>query len=118
MFHVLHEVGGVAPDAVRGAHVDRGVELPARPRIVFGRIAGAVEEHAVDAGAEHQVEVGLQLREAGAEMLGEPGERFARGEWLAGDVGGRWRILQHREVGVVLACLARIGAQPLDAQFG
>ena len=58
---ILHEVGGIAPDAVGGTHVDGGVELPARPRVVLRRIAGAVEEHVVDTGAEHEVDVGLQL---------------------------------------------------------
>ena len=51
--HVLHEVRGVAPDGVRRTHVDRCIELPAGPGIVLRRITGAVEEHVVDAGAEH-----------------------------------------------------------------
>ena len=34
-FHVLHEVGGIAPDTVGGRHIDAGVELPARPRIIL-----------------------------------------------------------------------------------
>ena len=59
--YIFHKVGGIAPDGVRGTHVYRGIELPAWPRIVLGRIASAVEEHVVDAGAEHQVKVGLQL---------------------------------------------------------
>ena len=59
--HVLHEEGGVAPDAVGGAHVDGGIELPPWPRVVAGAVARAVEEHVVHARAEHEVEVGLQL---------------------------------------------------------
>ena len=58
-FHILHEVGGIAPNRVRGRHINRGVEFPARPRIIFRRVARTVEEHVVDAGTEHQVEVGL-----------------------------------------------------------
>ena len=33
--HIFHEVGGIAPDGVRGTHIDRGIELPAGPRIVL-----------------------------------------------------------------------------------
>ena len=59
--HVLHEVRSVAPDAVGRAHVDRRIELPSRPFVILGRIAGTVEENVVYSGTEHQVEVGLQL---------------------------------------------------------
>ena len=34
-FHVLHEEGGVAPDAVGGTHVDGSVEFPSGPLVVL-----------------------------------------------------------------------------------
>ena len=58
---VLHEVAGIAPNGVCGRHIYGGIELPAGPRIVFGREAGAVEQHPIDTCAEHQVQVGLHL---------------------------------------------------------
>ena len=36
-----------------------------------------MEEHTVDSGAEHQVQVGLHLRERRAEVFGQPRESFA-----------------------------------------
>ena len=51
-------------------------------------------------------------------MLSKPGERLARGEGLATDMGCRRRVLQHGEVGVVLAGLARILAQAFDTEVG
>ena len=59
--HIFHELGGITPDGVRGAHVYRGIELPARPGVILGRITGTVEEHTVHSGTEHQVKVGLEL---------------------------------------------------------
>ena len=59
--HILHKIRCIAPDGVRRTHVDAGIELPARPWVILGRIAGAMEEHVVHAGTEHQVEVGLEL---------------------------------------------------------
>ena len=59
--HIFHELGGITPDGVRRAHVYRGIELPAWPGVILGRIAGAVEEHTVHSGTEHQVKVGLEL---------------------------------------------------------
>ena len=77
-----------------------------------------MEVHVVDAGTEHQVEVGLQLRQRRAEVLGEPGKGLARRVGLATDVGGRRGVLEHRVVRVVLARLAWVGAQALDAEVG
>ena len=34
-FDIFHKVRCIAPDGVGGRHIDRGVELPARPLIVF-----------------------------------------------------------------------------------
>ena len=106
------------PDAVGGTHVDGGIELPARPCGILRRIGGAVEEDVVHTGYEHQVEVGLHLRQRGAEVLGEPGERLAGSERLARDVGGRRGILQCREVAQVAADEARVGAQPFNLEIG
>ena len=111
--HILHELGRITPDGVRRAHVDRGIELPAWPWIVLGRIAGAVEEHTVHTGTEHQVEVGLKLRKRCAEMLREPREGLA-----AREMGCRRSILEHGIVGVVLARLARVLTQALDTEVG
>ena len=116
--HILHEFGCITPDGVRGAHVDRGIELPAWPWVVLGRIASAVEEHTVHAGTKHQVEVGLKLRERCAEMLREPREGLAARERLAADMGCRRSILEHGIVGVVLAGLARVLTQTLDTEVG
>ena len=60
--YIFHKVRCIPPDAVGRRHVDRGIELPSRPRIILGRIARAVEEHMVYAGTEHQVDIGLKLR--------------------------------------------------------
>ena len=50
-------------------------------------------------------------------MLRQPGEGLTRRIGLAADMGCRGSVFQHGEVGVVLAGLARIGAQPFDAQI-
>ena len=107
----------VAPDGVGGRHVHRSIEAPAGPRVVLWRIARAVEEHPVYSGTEHQVEVGLHLREGGAEVLREPSERFARHQPLACNMSRRRGVLQHRKVGEVLARHAGVGAQTLDTKL-
>ena len=84
--YILHEIRGIAPDAIGGRHVDRSIELPSRPRVILWRITGAVEEHVVDAGAEHQIDVGFELRERRAEMLRQPGEGLTRGVGLSADM--------------------------------
>ena len=112
---VVEEGRGIAPDGVGGRHVHRGVELPPGPRIILGAIAGAVEEHVVDARDEHQVHVGLALREAGAEMLGEPGERLAAHQRLTTDVSCAGGIFQDGEVGIVFLANG-VHPQPLDAE--
>ena len=76
-----------------------------------------MEEHVVHASTEHQVKVGLQLRQACAEMFCQPRERLAAGVGLAADMGCRRGVLEHRVVAVVLTRLARVGAQTLDAEL-
>ena len=68
-FYILHEEGGIAPDAVGRTHVDGSIELPPWPRVVLGGIAGAMEEDMIDTCSKHQVEVGFHLRQRGAEVL-------------------------------------------------
>ena len=60
---IVHQILRVAPDTVCGTHIDRGVELPSWPWVVFWRIACAVEESVVDSCTEHQVEIGFHLTE-------------------------------------------------------
>ena len=76
-----------------------------------------MEEHVVDTSTEHEVEVGLQLRETGTEVFREPGEGLAGRIGFSADVGSRRGILEHRVVAVVLARLTRVGTQSLDAEF-
>ena len=114
---IIHQIGGITPDAVVGGHVNRGIETPSWPGIVFRRVAGAVEKDMVYTAGEHQVEVGLHLREGGAEMLSQPGEGLTGGVSFAHYVGGRRRIFQHRHVAVVLTGETGVGAQTLDAEF-
>ena len=116
--HIAHQLRRVAPYRVRVRHIHRGVEFPAGPRLAGRRVAGAVQHDAVHARAEHQVEVGLHLRQRGAEMLRQPGERLARGQRLTRDVRRTRRVFQHREVRVVAAREAGVGAQPTDAEVG
>ena len=59
--NILHQIGCVAPDAIRRTHINAGIELPARPRIILGRVARTMEVDVVNATGEHQVEVGLHL---------------------------------------------------------
>ena len=117
-FYILHHVGSIAPYRVGGRHVDGGVKLPSRPGVVLRRVACAVEENVVNATSEHQVEVGLHLRQRGAEVLRQPSEGFARGKWLAHDVSGRGGILQHGHVAEVLFGHTGVTAQSFDAKFG
>ena len=49
-------------------------------------------------------------------MLRQPSEGLAAGIRLAADVCCRRCIFEHGVVGVILTSLARVGAQPLDAQ--
>ena len=58
---IAHQPRGVAPSGIGGTHVDRGVELPSRPRHVARTVGRTMEEHVVDTAGEHQVEVGLHL---------------------------------------------------------
>ena len=115
---VLHQFRSVAPDTVGRTHIHRSIELPAWPWIVLRRIGGAMEEHVVYAGAEHQVHIRFHLAQGCAEVLGEPGEGFAGCIFLSGDVRSRWSIFQHTEVAEVRTGLARILAQSLDAEVG
>ena len=61
--YILHKIRSVAPYAVCRAHVDRGIELPTWPWVVFGRIAGAMKEHVVHTCTEHQIDIWFQLGE-------------------------------------------------------
>ena len=115
---VLHQFRSIAPDAVGRTHIHRSIELPAWPWIVLRRIGGAMEEHVVYAGAEHQVHIRFHLAQGCAEVLGEPGEGFAGCIFLSGDVRSRWSIFQHTQVAEVRTGLARILAQSLDAEVG
>ena len=83
---VLHQFRSVAPDAVGRTHIHRSIEFPSWPWIVLWRIGGAMEEHVVHSGAEHQVNIRFHLAQGSAEVLGEPGEGFARCIFLSGDV--------------------------------
>ena len=113
---VVHQGRCVAPDAIGRTHVDRGIELPARPLSLLRRVGGAVEEDMVHAREEEEVEVGLHLRERHAEMLGQPGKGLARGERLAHDVGRTRGILQRGQVAQVLSGEAGVGAQASDVE--
>ena len=92
---VLHNEGSVAPDAVRRTHIHRSIEFPSWPRVVLGRVAGAVKEYVVNATGEHQVEVGFHLRQRRTEMLCQPGECLAAGKGFSHHVGCRRGIFQH-----------------------
>ena len=105
------------PLRVLRTHIDGGVELPRGPWIVLRRVAGSVEKHVIDAGHEHQVEVGFALTERRAEMFGEPGEGLARDKAFTSDVCGRRGVFQHREVRVVFLGEAAVGAQAIDAEI-
>ena len=50
-------------------------------------------------------------------MLGQPCKRLAAYERLAGDVGCRCSIFQHRYIAVVLLCETWVTAQSFDAEF-
>ena len=114
---IFHEVGRIAPDAVRWTHIHRGIELPSWPGVILGRVARAMEIDVVDTTGEHQVQVGLHLRPRCAEVFCQPGECLAAGEGLAHDVGCRRGIFQHRYVAEVLLRLAWVCAQSLDAEL-
>ena len=58
---VFHQFRSIAPDTVGRTHIHRSIEFPAWPCIVFRRIGGAMEEHVVYAGAEHQVHIRFHL---------------------------------------------------------
>ena len=115
---VFHQFRRIAPDAVGRTHIYRSIEFPAWPCIILGRVGGAMEEHVVYAGAEHQVHIWFHLAQGSAEVLGEPGEGFAGCIFLSGDVRSRWSIFQHAEVAEVRTGLSRILAQSLDAEIG
>ena len=115
---VFHQFRRIAPDAVGRTHIYRSIEFPAWPCIILGRVGGAMEEHVVYAGAEHQVHIRFHLAQGCAEVLGEPGEGFAGCIFLSGDVRSRWSIFQHAEVAEVRTGLSRILAQSLDAEIG
>ena len=116
-FYILHQEGGVTPDAVGRTHVNGGIELPSWPRVVLGRVCRAVEEDVVDTSGKHQVEVWLHLRQRGAEVLRQPGKGLAGGERLTHDMGCRGGIFQHRQVAEILTRHTGISAQPLDAKL-
>ena len=59
--NILHQIGCVAPDAVRRTHINAGIELPAWPRIILGRVARTMEVDVVNTTGEHQIKVGLHL---------------------------------------------------------
>ena len=75
-----------------------------------------MEEHAVHARTEHQVEVRFHLRKRCAEVLREPCERLTRRQRLPCDVSCRRRIFQHRQVGIVLTSHAWVTAQSFNAE--
>ena len=77
-----------------------------------------MEVDVVDAAGEHQVEVGLHLRQRSTEVLRQPGERLTTRQWFPRHMGCRRGILQHRHIAEVLPRLTRVGTQSLDAKIG
>ena len=115
--YILHQPGCVAPDAVRGRHIYAGIELPTGPRVVLWRVARTVEVDVIDAAGEHQIEVGLHLRQRSTEVLRQPGECLTTRQWFPRHMGCRRGILEHRVVRVVLAGLAWILTESFDTEF-
>ena len=76
-----------------------------------------MEDDVVHAGYEHQVEVGLALRQGCTEVLGEPSEGLARCEAFAGNVSRGRRIFEHGEVGVILLGESGIPAKTANAEI-
>ena len=113
---ILAECGHRVPLRVVRSHIHARIETPAGPFGFFGRIAGTMEEYVVHSRHEHQVEVGLALAQRCAEMFGKPCEGLARRVGLAGEMGTRRRIFQHRQVGEVFLREAGVGAQAFDAK--
>ena len=76
-----------------------------------------MEEHVVDTGGKHEIDIGFALRERGAEVLGQPGQRLGRDIGLARDMGTRGGIFEHGEIGIVFLG-HRVAAQPLNLKVG
>ena len=114
--NVFHHARGILPDAVRGTHVDGGIELPARPGSILRRVAGAVEQHVVDTAGEQQVQFGLYLRQRRTEMLCQPRHRLAGRQQFAGDVGCTRRVFQRSAAAQRIQVKALVVAQTLDAE--
>ena len=76
-----------------------------------------MEVDVVHTAGEHEVEIGLHLRQRRTEVLGEPCKRLARCERLAHDVSGRRGVFQHRHIAIILSGFAWIGTQPFDAEL-
>ncbi len=68
----------IMPDGIAGIHLRRGIEQPARPGRVVGRICAADAEYMVDSGNEHPVHQALHFLQRLAEMLGQPRAGFGR----------------------------------------
>ena len=115
---ISHQFGSVAPYTVIRTHIHRRIESPPRPWVILWRVGGAMEEHVVHSGTEHQVEVGLHLAQRCAEMLCEPSECLARCVFLARHVSRRRSIFQHTEVTVVGAGISLVLAQSSYAEVG
>ena len=102
--HALHasDVGGeggeVAPKATLRAEIHGGVELPAGPRGVGGRVGCAVEEEVIHAAKPEEVGGGFGVGEGGLKVLGEPCEGLGGVQPMPGDVGGGGGELQEGDL--------------------
>ena len=90
------------PERAARVHLQRGVEAPARPGRLRGRIAAALVEDVVDAREEEQVQKTLDLPRTLAEVLADPRAAFGRDEARALHVRRRGGEFRDKDVAAVV----------------
>ena len=115
---VAVEGAEVVPPRVLRMELGGGVEEPAGPGGVLGRVDGPVVENVVDAVGEDAVELGLHEGERLLPVIAEPGGALGGGEGVAGDVGGGGGEADDEGLGEILVVVGDVGGVAAEAGDG
>ena len=108
---------GIAPYRIGRRHIYRRIKEPARPLGITRRIGCSMKKHVIDSGREHEIEIGLTLRQRRAEMLGKPCKCLGRDISFSRYMCSGRGIFEHGKIGIVVF-LDRIAAQTFNAEIG
>ena len=108
------QAGRVAPDRIAGIVLQRSIEQPTGPGRVLGAVAGPVEENVVDSVQEELIDLGLDLRQCGPEMVAHPRAGFRSHQRFAHYMRRRRGHTVNHRLGMIFANVVRLAPYARD----